>query len=123
MLAYTARGFGKSGGLIHLDAPDYEVADAQKLVSYLATLPAGASRTGRAIRGSASPARPTAVGWRCCSPAPTSGSTRSAADITWNYLSHALFPNAAGAHDPGVFKKLWAGYLFQSGSAAHVRSG
>ena len=28
VLTYTARGFGKSGGLIHLDAPAYEVADA-----------------------------------------------------------------------------------------------
>ena len=39
VLAYTARGFGRSGGLIHLDAPSYEVADASKLISYLATLP------------------------------------------------------------------------------------
>jgi len=39
VLAYTARGFGRSGGLIHLDAPSHEVADASKLISYLATLP------------------------------------------------------------------------------------
>ncbi len=26
-LAYSARGFGASGGLVHVDAPDYEVAD------------------------------------------------------------------------------------------------
>ena len=26
VLAYSARGFGRSGGLIHLDAPDFEVA-------------------------------------------------------------------------------------------------
>jgi ABC-2 type transport system ATP-binding protein len=37
------------------------------------------------------------------------------ADITWNSLERALFPNGA-ATGPGVFKKLWAGYLFQ---AAH----
>ena len=35
------------------------------------------------------------------------------ADITWNDLSQALFPNAAGGQ-PGVFKKLWAGQLFAS---------
>ncbi len=114
VLAYTARGFGKSGGLIHLDAPDYEVADAQKLVSYLATLPqvqldgpgdprvgvAGSSYGGGlALMLAGSDKRIDAVG----------------ADITWNSLSHALFPNAAGT-DPGVFKKLWAGYLFQSGT-------
>ena len=39
VLAYTARGFGRSGWFIHLDAPPYEVADAGMLVSYLATLP------------------------------------------------------------------------------------
>jgi ABC-2 type transport system ATP-binding protein len=114
VLAYTARGFGRSGGLIHLDAPDYEVADAQKLISYLATLPqvikdgpgdprvgvAGSSYGGGlALLLAGTDKRVDAVG----------------ADITWNSLSHSLFPNAAG-DTPGVFKKLWAGYLFQSGT-------
>jgi ABC-2 type transport system ATP-binding protein len=112
VLAYTARGFGRSGGLIHLDAPSYEVADASKLISYLATLPqvrkdapgdprvgvAGSSYGGAlALLLSAYDKRVDAV----------------AADITWNDLSQALFPNAAGAQ-PGVFKKLWAGQLFAS---------
>jgi len=112
VLAYTARGFGRSGGLIHLDAPAYEVADASKLVSYLATLPqvlkdapgdprvgvAGSSYGGGlALLLSAYDKRVDAVG----------------ADITWNDLSQALFPNAAGGQ-PGVFKKLWAGQLFAS---------
>src|SRR5690242_11559449 len=35
VLAYTARGFGGSGGTISLDSPDYEVADARQLVSWL----------------------------------------------------------------------------------------
>src|SRR5437763_1515912 len=34
VLTWTARGFGASGGKIHLDQPDYEVADARKLVDY-----------------------------------------------------------------------------------------
>ena len=38
-LAYSARGFGQSGGLIHLDAPAFEVADASKLVDLLAARP------------------------------------------------------------------------------------
>ena len=112
VLAYTARGFGRSGGLIHLDAPSYEVADASKLISYLATLPqvlkdapgdprvgvAGSSYGGGlALLLSAYDKRVDAVG----------------ADITWNDLSQALFPNAAGGQ-PGVFKKLWAGQLFAS---------
>jgi len=112
VLAYTARGFGRSGGLIHLDAPAYEVADASKLISYLASLPqvlkdapgdprvgvAGSSYGGGlALLLSAYDKRVDAVG----------------ADITWNDLSQALFPNAGGGQ-PGVFKKLWAGQLFAS---------
>ncbi len=114
VMAYTARGFGRSGGLIHLDSPSYEVADASKLVSYLATLPqvlkdspgdprvgvAGSSYGGGlALLLSAYDKRIDAVG----------------ADITWNDLSQALFPNAAGGQ-PGVFKKAWAGQLFGSGA-------
>jgi ABC-2 type transport system ATP-binding protein len=112
VMAYTARGFGRSGGLIHLDSPAYEVADASKLISYLATLPqvlrdapgdprvgvAGSSYGGGlALLLSAYDRRVDAVG----------------ADITWNDLAQALFPNAAGGQ-PGVFKKVWAGQLFSS---------
>ena len=112
VLAYTARGFGNSGGLIHLDAPDYEVSDGSKLISYLATVPgveldgpgdprvgvAGSSYGGGlALMLAGYDHRVDAVG----------------ADITWNDLQQALFPNAAG-DQPGVFKKLWAGQLFGS---------
>jgi len=112
VLAYTARGFGRSGGLIHLDSPTYEVADASKLITYLATLPevlkdgpgnprigvAGSSYGGGlSLLLSAYDKRVDAVG----------------ADITWNDLTQALFPNAAGGQ-PGVFKKVWAGQLFAS---------
>jgi ABC-2 type transport system ATP-binding protein len=107
VLAYTARGFGRSGGLVHLDSPDFEVRDASGLVSYLAGLPqvrrvdgkpqiavAGASYGGGlALLLAGSDPRIEAVG----------------ADITWNDLSTALFPN-------GVFKRMWAGLLFASGS-------
>jgi len=119
VLAYTARGFGRSGGLIHLDAPSYEVADASKLISYLATLPqvrkdapgdprmgvAGSSYGGGlALLLGAYDHRVDAVG----------------ADITWNDLSQALFPNAVGTQ-PGVFKKLWAGELFASATPRSAR--
>jgi ABC-2 type transport system ATP-binding protein len=116
VLAYTARGFGRSGGLVHLDAPSYEVADASKLVSYLATLPqvikdapadprvavAGSSYGGGlALLLAGTDKRVDAVG----------------ADITWNNLTTALFPNGADT-TPGVFKKLWAGYLFEGATGA-----
>ena len=39
VIIYTARGFGASGGLIHLDNPAYEGADARKLVDLAASRP------------------------------------------------------------------------------------
>ncbi|MCW2526131.1 MAG: transporter related protein [Pseudonocardiales bacterium] len=117
VLAYSARGFGSSTGLIHLDAPDYEVADARKLIDYLATRPevrldapgdphvgvAGSSYGGGlALLTAGYDHRVDAV----------------AADITWNDLGRSLFPNAAADAPGGVFKKLWAAYLF--GGAASV---
>ncbi|MEV6495792.1 alpha/beta fold hydrolase, partial [Actinoplanes sp. NPDC051633] len=39
VLTWTARGFGRSGGQIHLDSPDYEVKDAQRLLDWLAARP------------------------------------------------------------------------------------
>jgi len=121
VLAYTARGFGRSGGLIHLDAPAYEVADASKLISHLASLPqvlkdapddprvgvAGSSYGGGlALLLSAYYKRVDVL----------------AADITWSDLSQALFPNAAGGQ-PGVFKKLWTGQLFAGAANAGAACG
>src|SRR5699024_221997 len=39
VLAYSARGFGESGGRIGLDSLDYEVPDARALVDWLAHRP------------------------------------------------------------------------------------
>jgi len=116
VLAYTARGFGRSGGLIHLDSPAYEVADASKLLSYLATLPQvikdarGDPRVG--VAGSS-----YGGGLALLLGAYDKRVDAVAADITWNDLSQALFPNTAGGQ-PGVFKKLWAGELFASATGA-----
>jgi ABC-2 type transport system ATP-binding protein len=99
VLTWTARGFGRSGGKIHLDQPNYEVADARKLIDYLSAQPqvdktrigvAGASYGGGlALLLAGYDKRIKAV----------------AADITWNSLEQSLFPN-------GVFKKIWTGELF-----------
>jgi ABC-2 type transport system ATP-binding protein len=112
VLAYTARGFGRSGGLVHLNAPNYEVADASKLISYLATLPqVRMDAPGDPRLGVAGSSYGGALGLLAA------GHDRRidavAADTTWNDLSQALFPNAA-ADQPGVFKKQWAGVLFTS---------
>ena len=45
MITYTARGFGDSGGLIHLDNPAYEGADAQRLIDFAAGPARGRTKT------------------------------------------------------------------------------
>jgi ABC-2 type transport system ATP-binding protein len=117
VLAYSARGFGKSGGLIHLDSPDYEVRDARLLVSHLAALPEVAREDGRPRIAVAGASYGGALALLLAGSDDRIGAV--AADITWNDLAQALFPNAAG-DKPGVFKKLWAGYLFQAGFAGKL---
>ena len=129
VLAWSARGFGRSGGQIALNSPDYEVADARALVDWLATRPEvvrdgpGDPRVG-VTGGSYGGALALLL----------AGSDRRvdalAPVITWNDLGQALFPNAATATAPpldtpargafapdGVFKSGWAGIFFSSGSA------
>jgi ABC-2 type transport system ATP-binding protein len=128
-LTYSARGFGRSGGQISLDSPDYEVRDAQRLIDLLG------ARSDVVHDGPDDPR----VGF-------TGGSYGGALSllvagqdrrvdaivpmITWNNLGQSLFPQFAvqGAAlptpagiapvaDGGVFKRLWAGAFFSSGSA------
>ncbi|MGH3854793.1 MAG: alpha/beta fold hydrolase [Pseudonocardiaceae bacterium] len=129
VLAWSARGFGASTGQIGLDSPDYEVADARALVDWLATRPEvtrdgpGDPRVG-VTGGSYGGALALLL----------AGTDRRvdavAAEITWNDLAQALFPNAAsrapvpattpapGAFAPdGVFKRDWAAYFFGAGPA------
>jgi ABC-2 type transport system ATP-binding protein len=121
VLAYTARGFGGSGGRISLDSPDFEVADGRQLVSWLAARPEVAKDapgdpkvgvTGASYGGALS-LMLAAYDSRVDAIAPM---------ITWNDLSRAFFPDAARPADApgstsGVFKRLWAGLFFASGSA------
>ncbi|MGH8877627.1 MAG: alpha/beta fold hydrolase, partial [Stackebrandtia sp.] len=132
VLTYTARGFGKSTGFIHLNAPDYEVADARQLLDYLA------GRDEVEQDGDNDP-RVGAVG----------GSYGGALSlllagyddrvdaivpqITWNSLVDSLFPNASegtGKHGPngtgggdGVFKEAWAGLFYANGLGAGTVDG
>ncbi|GGF20499.1 ABC transporter ATP-binding protein [Williamsia phyllosphaerae] len=123
VITYSARGFGASGGLIHLDNPDYEVADARRLIDLLATMPeverdgpgdprvgvAGASYGGAlALLAAGYDRRVDAV----------------AADITWNDLSQALFPVGVDSQGAaGVFKQQWAGQLFSQATRMATSDG
>jgi len=114
VLAYSARGFGRSGGLIHLDSPSYEVADASKLVSFLTALPQVAKdATGSPQVGVAGSSY--GGGLALLLAAYDKRVEVVAADLAWNDLTQVLFPNASGGQ-PGVFKKLWAADLFAVGA-------
>ncbi|BFV59821.1 CocE/NonD family hydrolase [Kitasatospora sp. CMC57] len=144
VLTWSARGFGASTGKIGLDAPDREIADVQRLVDWLAQRPevqldapgdprvgiTGASYGGgAALLGAAYDSRIDAV----------------SSQITWWNLNEALFPQGSVEQGPqgsveqgpqgsigqspqaartdGVFKKLWAGIFFTTGSAGDLTGG
>jgi ABC-2 type transport system ATP-binding protein len=116
VLTWTAEGFGRSGGRIHLDSPDYEVRDAQRLIDWLATRPeirtdgpgdprlgvvGGSYGGGLALLLAGYDARVDAI----------------VPIITWNDLSRALLPESTGRGPlEGVFKRQWAGLLFGNGA-------
>ncbi len=127
VLAYSARGFGRSTGQISLDSLDYEIPDARALVDWLAEQPEvqldapGDPRVGvtGGSYGGALSLMLAGTDPRVDALVPL---------ITWNDLSQSLFPNAqateqdiaaptpaaaAGVPD-GVFKKLWASTLIAS---------
>ena len=128
-LTYTARGFGRSGGLIHLDSTAYEVADASALVDLLA------ARADVLLDRPADPRVGVAGGSYGGALALLLAGTDPRIDaavpaITWNDLGQAFFPQAAQADvvagtpaasrpldAPGVFKARWASLFFASGAA------
>jgi len=118
VLVWTAEGFGASGGQIHLDSPDWEVRDAQRLIDWLAARPeirtdepgdpkvavvGGSYGGGLALMAAGYDKRIDAI----------------VPQITWNDLANAFLPEATGAGPgSGVFKKVWAGLFFGSGGSA-----
>ncbi|MGW5673132.1 alpha/beta hydrolase, partial [Micromonospora sp. NPDC003776] len=118
VLTWTARGFGRSGGEIHLDSPDYEVRDAQRLLDRLAARPdirldaAGDPRVG-VVGGS------YGGGLALLLAAQDRRVDAVVPMITWNDLSRAFLPESTGkAPTEGVFKKGWAGIFFGGGGSA-----
>ncbi|RKN43857.1 alpha/beta fold hydrolase [Streptomyces hoynatensis] len=108
VLTWSARGFGDSTGRIGLNDPDAEVADVSRLLDWLAERPEvqldaeGDPRAGLAGASYGGAVALLAAGYddRVDAIAP---------QITYWNLADALFPD-------GVFKRLWAGILFTTGS-------
>ena len=124
VVAWTARGFGKSGGRIHLDDPKLEVADAKSLVDLLAKREGirmdapGDPRVG--VMGASYGG---ALGLMLAGADPRIDAVVSA--ITWNDLADSFFPQAAVENPgpptpagrepiptPGPFKQVWASNFF-----------
>ncbi len=126
VLAYTARGFGQSGGRVHLSDPAYEVKDAQLLIDTLAARPdVQLDRTGDPRVGVAGASYGAALALM------VAGYDRRidavVAAITWNDLANALFPQslsppggmtspAALLPDPpaGVVQRRWVSTFFSA---------
>jgi ABC-2 type transport system ATP-binding protein len=125
VIIYTARGFGRSGGRIHLDNPAYEGADARKLVDL------AASRSEVAKEGNNDPV----IGFAGASYGGALSFLAAGLDhrvdaiapaFTWHSLRQALFPqyqvvspakspaDVSPANRQGVFKQRWASLLFSN---------
>ncbi|TDC27033.1 alpha/beta fold hydrolase [Streptomyces sp. 8K308] len=108
VLTWSARGFGGSTGRIGLNDPEREIADVSRLIDWLAERPdiqldgAGDPRVGIAGSSYGGAVALLAAGHddRVDAIAPR---------VTYWDLDEALFPD-------GVFKRLWTGILFTTGS-------
>lgn len=116
VLAYTARGFGKSTGLISMNSPQFEIADAAKVIDYLVNRPEVVKDAANDPRvGFAGASYGGALSLMVAGTDPRVDAVVS--DITWHNLTTALFPQSAlNLNSIGVFKELWTAYFFSSGS-------
>ena len=115
VLAYSARGFGNSTGLISMNSPEFEVADASSTIDYLATQDAvtqdapGDPRVGFAGGSYGGALSLMVAGY-------DDRVDAISADITWNDLQTSLFGQSVIDNDDvGVFKQLWSGLFFSAG--------
>jgi ABC-2 type transport system ATP-binding protein len=125
VITYTARGFGASGGLIHLGNSAYEGRDAVRVVDEAAARPEVANDGGDPVIGFAGASYGGAAALLAAGLDPRVDAVVSA--FTWHSLRQALVPQHAvsGAgtsladvtpdDEVGVFKQRWAGLFFLSG--------
>lgn len=122
VLAYTARGFGRSGGRISLDSLDAEVPDARALVDLLAHRGDVLHRQGDPVVGAVGASYGGALALMLGATDPRIDTV--VAGITWNDLAEALDPSSAATIDgqgaERTFKAGWAARLFGTGSAGEA---
>ena len=100
VIIYTARGFGKSGGLIHLDNPAYEGADAEKIIDLAATRPEVIKNGSDPVIGFAGASYGGAISLLVGALDPRVDAIVPA--FTWNSLSQSLFPQHRVGSRPAV---------------------
>ena len=122
VITYTARGFGASGGRIHLNDPAFEGADARRVVDLAAARAEVVKEAGDPVIGFAGASYGGAISLLAAGLDPRVDAIAPA--FTWNRLSHALFPQYAVTAPPaslaevrsvpqtGVFKQRWASLFF-----------
>ncbi|WP_375388772.1 alpha/beta fold hydrolase [uncultured Amnibacterium sp.] len=124
VLAYTARGFGASGGRIGLDSLDGEVPDGRAMVDVLARDGAVQRRGGDPVIGVVGGSYGGALALMLGATDPRIDTVVAA--ITWHDLADALAPPSAGVVAGGAgggeaplrdFKTGWAARLFGAGIA------
>ncbi len=110
VLTWDQRGFGASGGKVHIDSPVYEGQDVMRLIDLLASDPrvdqeaAGDPRIG--MSGGS-----YAGGIQFVTAALDKRVDAIAPEISWNNLSNTLAPH-------GVIKLQWSLLLYGAGAAA-----
>ncbi|MBC7464307.1 MAG: alpha/beta fold hydrolase [Actinobacteria bacterium] len=112
VLAWTARGFGKSSGEISMNSPTGEVADTRKLIDYLSTrAEVEQQKKGDPLIGITGDSYGGAISLLTAGYDPRIDAV--AADITWNNLVRAFFPqNSDDQSQTGPYKRIWAGTFF-----------
>ncbi len=112
VMTWTARGFGKSTGQISMNALSGEITDIQKLISELS------NRKEVLRKKSGDPMVGISGGSYGGAAALLTASQDNridavVADITWNDLNQALFPQSSiDIPEAGPFKKIWTGTFF-----------
>ncbi|MEY3277562.1 MAG: hypothetical protein RLZZ426_48, partial [Actinomycetota bacterium] len=116
VVAYSARGFGKTVAPISMNSPQFEVADARAIIDYLAKRGdvtqdgVGDPRVGFAGGSYGGALSLLVAGYDERVDAISS-------DITWNSLETALFSQSTAGETGGVFKQMWTSYFFSVGMA------
>jgi ABC-2 type transport system ATP-binding protein len=112
VMTWTARGFGKSTGQISMNSLSGEIADIQKLISELSKRKdVMQEKSGDPVVGISGGSYGGAAALLTASQ--DNRIDAVVADITWNDLNQALFPQASrDISEAGPFKKIWTGTFF-----------